>query len=82
MPWHFVQTLAKKKRAEIELHKVEKRLQPAGPPLDRENITEEERHMFSKLGLKMHAFLLLGELTMDLDSHCNQTVLILKQGLL
>ncbi|CAM6091463.1 unnamed protein product [Calypogeia fissa] len=53
-------TMAKKHKAELELEKVEKRLRPAGPPVDRENITEEERHMFSKLGLKMHAFLLLG----------------------
>lgn len=52
--------MAKKQRAELELEKVEKRLRPAGPPVDRELITEEEMHMYLKLGLKMKAFLLLG----------------------
>ncbi|KAL2635271.1 hypothetical protein R1flu_006750 [Riccia fluitans] len=53
-------TMAKKQKAVLELEKVEKRLRPAGPPLDRELITEEEMHMYLKLGLKMKAFLLLG----------------------
>lgn len=72
----FVQTMAKKQKAAFELQKVEKRLRPAGPPVDRENITDEERYMFSKLGLKMHAFLLLGEPMTFLDSLCDATIRI------
>ncbi|CAM6086930.1 unnamed protein product [Calypogeia fissa] len=53
--------MAKKHIAELELQKVEKRLLPVGPALDRENITDEERDMFIKLGLEMHECLLLGK---------------------
>lgn len=40
--------------------KVEKDLELSGPPADAEYITDEERHMFRKVGLKMKAFLLIG----------------------
>lgn len=42
--------MAKKQRAELVLEKVKKRLRPAGPPADSELITEEEMHMYLKLG--------------------------------
>eukprot|EP01018_Ginkgo_biloba_P022767 Gb_18303 [translate_table: standard] len=52
--------LEKKIKVEKELDEVEKVLKPAEPPIDRETITEEERFMLRKLGLRMSAFLLLG----------------------
>lgn len=33
----------------------------AGAPIDREHLSDEERYMFQKLGLRMKAFLLLGK---------------------
>ena len=36
-------------------------MKPVNPPADKETITEEERFMFKKLGLRMPAFLLVGE---------------------
>ncbi|XWS53870.1 hypothetical protein CRYUN_Cryun10bG0037400 [Craigia yunnanensis] len=47
-------------KAERALSKVEVYLKPADSPADPENITDEERFMFRKLGLRMKAFLLLG----------------------
>ncbi|KAM7279817.1 hypothetical protein ACFE04_006951 [Oxalis oulophora] len=47
-------------RAERALAKVEVFLKPAERQSDPESITEEERFMFRKLGLRMRAFLLLG----------------------
>ncbi|CAH8382125.1 unnamed protein product [Eruca vesicaria subsp. sativa] len=47
-------------KAERALAKVEECLQPAEQRADLESITDEERFMFRKLGLKMKAFLLLG----------------------
>eukprot|EP00252_Welwitschia_mirabilis_P002066 TRINITY_DN119_c0_g3_i1.p1 TRINITY_DN119_c0_g3~~TRINITY_DN119_c0_g3_i1.p1 ORF type:complete len:905 (-),score=189.46 TRINITY_DN119_c0_g3_i1:514-3228(-) len=47
-------------RAEKELASVEAFLCPAEPTQDKETITDEERHMFRRLGLRMKAFLLLG----------------------
>ncbi|KAJ0264768.1 CRM-domain containing factor CFM3A [Hirschfeldia incana] len=47
-------------KAERSLAKVEECLQPAEQRADLESITDEERFMFRKLGLKMKAFLLLG----------------------
>eukprot|EP01018_Ginkgo_biloba_P021742 Gb_37638 [translate_table: standard] len=51
---------AKVTKAEKALAKVEAFLMPAEPPSDQETITDEERFMFRKLGLRMKAFLLLG----------------------
>jgi hypothetical protein len=59
-----VQAIQKKERAERELAKVEHFMNPADAPVDREHITEEERYMFRKLGLRMKAYLLVGQ-----DSH-------------
>lgn len=47
-------------KAEKALAKVEAFLSPAKPASDKETITDEERFMFRKLGLRMQAFLLLG----------------------
>ncbi|KAL9275217.1 CRM-domain containing factor CFM3A, chloroplastic/mitochondrial-like protein [Drosera capensis] len=48
------------KKAETVLGKVEAFLNPADKQADPQSITEEERFMFRKLGLRMKAFLLLG----------------------
>ncbi|KAF7806999.1 CRM-domain containing factor CFM3A, chloroplastic/mitochondrial [Senna tora] len=47
-------------RAERALAKVEEFLKPTEKNADPESITDEERFMFRKLGLRMKAFLLLG----------------------
>ncbi|KAK1418831.1 hypothetical protein QVD17_27978 [Tagetes erecta] len=47
-------------KAEKALSKVEAFLNPADRQADPESITDEERFMFRKLGLRMKAFLLLG----------------------
>eukprot|EP00250_Pteridium_aquilinum_P006707 c16571_g1_i1 orf=59-3652(+) len=52
--------LKKKEKAEQELKKVEVFLKPIDRPIDVETITEEERFMFRKLGLRMGAYLLMG----------------------
>ncbi|XP_004495335.1 CRM-domain containing factor CFM3A, chloroplastic/mitochondrial [Cicer arietinum] len=55
-------SLAERKimRAEKALMKVEESLKPSENTADPESITDEERFMFRKLGLRMKAFLLLG----------------------
>lgn len=47
-------------KAERALSKVEAFLNPVDRPADPDSITDEERFMFRKLGLRMKAFLLLG----------------------
>lgn len=47
-------------RAERALVKVEQFLKPSEHQADPESITDEERFMFRKIGLRMKAFLLLG----------------------
>ncbi|KAE8670572.1 transcription factor bHLH92-like [Hibiscus syriacus] len=47
-------------KAERALSKVEESLKPADRQADPESITDEERFMFRKIGLRMKAFLLLG----------------------
>lgn len=46
--------------AENALAKVEENLKPTIPSQEPETITDEERYMFRKLGLRMKAYLLLG----------------------
>jgi hypothetical protein len=58
----FLQALQKKERAQTELAKVDAKTNPADAPLDKEHLSDGERYMYRKLGLKMKAFLLLGEL--------------------
>ncbi|XP_050258725.1 CRM-domain containing factor CFM3, chloroplastic/mitochondrial [Quercus robur] len=50
----------KKLRAEKLLAKIEASMLPAGPDHDQETITEEERVMFRRVGLRMKAYLPLG----------------------
>ena len=50
-------------KAEQTLCKVEESLAPAERTADPNSITDEERFMFRKLGLRMKAFLLLGRKT-------------------
>ncbi|CAL5074631.1 unnamed protein product [Urochloa decumbens] len=54
--------LAKTKvaKAERALAKVQEFLSPAELPTDLETVTDEERFLFRKIGLKMRAFLMLG----------------------
>lgn len=49
-------------KAERVLGKVEIALKPTKDTKPRETITDEERFMFRKLGLRMKAFLLLGKI--------------------
>lgn len=48
-------------KAEQALYKVELSLKPSERQADPDSITDEERFMFRKLGLRMKAFLLLGK---------------------
>ncbi|PIN23560.1 hypothetical protein CDL12_03706 [Handroanthus impetiginosus] len=52
--------LAKKARAEKLLAQLEKEQIPQTSEIDKEGITEEERYMLRKMGLRMKPFLLLG----------------------
>ncbi|KAL2528791.1 CRM family member 2 [Forsythia ovata] len=52
--------LAKKARAEKLLEELQKEEIPQQLEIDKEGITEEERYMLRKVGLRMKAFLLLG----------------------
>ncbi|KAI5057309.1 hypothetical protein GOP47_0027324 [Adiantum capillus-veneris] len=52
--------LEKRQKAERELAKVEELSKPVASSDDKEILTDEERFMLKKLGLKMKAFLLLG----------------------
>lgn len=56
------QALQKKERAQVELAKINAKTNPADAPLDKEHLSDGERYMYKKLGLKMKAFLLLGEI--------------------
>lgn len=51
---------AKKLRAEKLLAKIEASMLPAGPDHDQETITDEERVMFRRVGLRMKAYLPMG----------------------
>ncbi|KAL2240482.1 UNVERIFIED_CONTAM: CRM-domain containing factor CFM2, chloroplastic [Sesamum indicum] len=55
-----LKALAKKARAEKLLAELEKEEMPQPPEIDKEGITEEERYMLRKVGLRMKPFLLLG----------------------
>lgn len=57
----ILQTLAKKARAETLLTELEKEEIRQPSEIDKEGITEEERYMLRKVGLRMKPFLLLGE---------------------
>ncbi|XP_044466418.1 CRM-domain containing factor CFM3, chloroplastic/mitochondrial isoform X2 [Mangifera indica] len=51
---------AKKLKAEKLLAKIEASMVPSGPDYDQETITEEERILFRRIGLRMKAYLPLG----------------------
>ncbi|KAK7314559.1 hypothetical protein VNO77_33085 [Canavalia gladiata] len=51
---------AKKHRADKLLAKIEASMVPAGPDYDQETITDEERVMFRRVGLRMKPYLPLG----------------------
>ncbi|KAG0620384.1 hypothetical protein M758_4G212100 [Ceratodon purpureus] len=53
-------TAGRKRYVEEQLAKLDGQMKLAGPPPVKEQITEEERYMFMKLGLRMRARLLLG----------------------
>lgn len=59
--WMHEQSQAKKLRAERLLAKIEASMVPSGPDYDQETITDEERAMFRRVGLRMKAFLPVGE---------------------
>ncbi|XP_004297960.1 PREDICTED: chloroplastic group IIA intron splicing facilitator CRS1, chloroplastic [Fragaria vesca subsp. vesca] len=52
--------LEKREKAEKLLAELEKAESPQQPEIDKEGITEEERYMLRKVGLKMKPFLLMG----------------------
>lgn len=54
--------LEKKAEAEKLLEELDKMAEPLKPEVDKEGITEEERYMLRKVGLRMNAYLLMGEL--------------------
>ena len=56
------QALVKKAQAEKLLMELEKEEISQEAEIDKEGITEEERYMLRKVGLRMDPFLLLGEL--------------------
>lgn len=58
---HSRQAQAKNAKAEKELAKIRESWLPVGPPDDQETITDEERVMFRRVGLKMKPYLPLGE---------------------
>lgn len=62
--WRYsfhIQALEKKAKAEKLLAELENAETPQEQEIDKEGITEEERYMLRKIGLKMQPFLLLGD---------------------
>jgi hypothetical protein len=55
-----LQAKTKVAKAEKALAKVQEFLTPAELPTDLETVTDEERFLFRRIGLKMRAFLMLG----------------------
>nr|CAB3491896.1 unnamed protein product [Digitaria exilis] len=60
LEWKLARAQKKMEKAERVLGKVETALKPTDGTKPPETITDEERFMFRKLGLRMKAFLLLG----------------------
>jgi len=69
------QTTRKKKYAEDQLAKLDGQMKLADAPPVKEQITDEERYMFQKLGLRMRARLLLGMLTATVLTKCGELLL-------
>lgn len=55
-----IQALENKERTEKLIDELEKAEKPQELEVDKEGITEEEKHMLRKIGLKMKPFLLMG----------------------
>lgn len=68
------QTERKLLKAERALSKVEEFLKPAERQADPESITDEERFMFRKIGLRMKAFLLLGKTNLSVYQKNNLSI--------
>lgn len=65
------QAIEKKKKVENLLEELEQAAHLKAPEVDKEGISEEERYMLRKVGLRMKAFLLLGELeSIPLTNFC------------
>lgn len=62
LPTCLQQVIEKKKKAENLLQELEQAAHLKAPEVDKEGISEEERYMLRKVGLRMKAFLLMGEL--------------------
>lgn len=62
MEYSLEQALEKKAKAEQLLAELEEAEIHEEPNIDKEGITEEERYMLRKIGLRMGPFLLMGEL--------------------
>lgn len=60
----FLQTIVKMEMSRKRLAELETSVKPKETELDKEAISEEERYMLRKVGLRMKAFLLLGQLSM------------------
>ncbi|KAL4184905.1 hypothetical protein AMTRI_Chr10g227940 [Amborella trichopoda] len=60
LDWKLSEALEKKQMAERKLAELESKAELSKPDIDKEGITEEERYMLRKVGLRMKAFLLLG----------------------
>jgi len=70
-----LQAKTKVAKAERALAKVQEFLSPAELPTDLETVTDEERFLFRRIGLKMRAFLMLGMTVFSLYS-CNMEFMI------
>lgn len=57
------QAQSKRLKADKELAKIRESWLPAGAPEDQETITDEERVMFRRVGLRMKPYLPLGKLS-------------------
>lgn len=55
------QAQSKRSKADIELARIRESWLPAGAPDDQETITDEERVMFRRVGLRMKPYLPLGK---------------------
>lgn len=60
----FLQAIVKMEMSRKILAELETSVKPKETELDKEAISEEERYMLRKVGLRMKAFLLLGQLSM------------------
>lgn len=58
----LIQVMMKKKKAEKLLEKLENASEPPREEHEKEAISEEERYMLRKVGLRMKPFLLMGKL--------------------